>query len=197
METGRRNWIELFRWSGLDCAASKALDKIKTMLDLEGIDNERAPDTINLHGITFKARVEVEEEPLQIRVDPGLADIALPIIERAIREVRTKDGVRGVRLRLDFDQTVDCIELWHKVTGRIYGTDVKLGSGDELVRQDIRFRTGRSPSGLQGRGSVYIVMDMLSDQIPTDQMRELLAFLFDRELLFLSTEIGRTTARRR
>jgi hypothetical protein len=150
-----------------------------------------------LHGVTFKAREEVDEEPLQIRVDPGLADIALPIIERTIRAVRTKDGVRGVRVRLDFDQTVGCIELWHKITGRIYGTDVKLASGDELVRQDIRFRIGRSGSGPHNRGPVYIVMEMLSDQIPTDQIRDLLVFLFERELLILSTESSRATVRRR
>jgi|GEM_PF-1547149 len=188
--------VNLSPWSGLDHASSKALETIQTLFDREGLDYALSAGAINLHGITFQARRDMEEEPLQIKVDPGLADIALPIIERSIRAIRSKDGVRGVKMRLDFHDIVGCVAQHYKITARVYGTDVRLASGDDLIMQDIRFRIGQTrfrtdlsllPGGHYSLGAAFIETEMLSDQIPTDQIAELLSFLFDHEILFVSS----------
>jgi hypothetical protein len=95
-------------------------------------------------------------------------------------------------MRLDFRQAVSCVSSRHKITGRIYGTDVRLASDEYLIRQDIRFRIRQSlmPSGTLSLGPAFMEMEMLSDQIPTDQIGELISFLFDRDILFLSVRTG-------
>ena len=184
--------IELSQWSGLDCSSSKALEKIQRALELDGMAYERSESAINIPGITFHARVEAEEEPLQIRIDPGLVDVTLPIVERSIRAVRSRDGVRGIAISIDLDRAVDSVRARHKITGRVYGTDVSLGSGEYLIRREIQFRIGRlaGPIGRTFReGPAFIQLEMLADRIPSDQIRELILFLFDRDILFVPSDI--------
>jgi TIR domain len=178
----------------LNLAPVDAVDRIAALFDQENIDYERpeGAGALDAYGLSVVA-VGTGQKRLEIRIDPGIADLAFGIAERAIREVRA-EGVAGTAIRLDFVKTVGSVEARHKVTGRLYGTDVKLAPKHDLVRGDIQFRVER-PIYLIGRadaprrGATTISMKLLCDRIPFEQVRDLLALLFERGVLYYEAEI--------
>lgn len=182
--------IDFSEGGGLSCSAQEAVERIATLLGREGHECERTDRELNLHGVSFTTSDEYTPVALRIRVDPAVADVALPIVEKAIREIRD-EGIRGTNIRIDFAPVVACLRDHHKITGRVYGTDAKLAPKGYLLRGDIRFFISRLLIHRPGRlreGATYITMELLGDAIPTEQIRDLLAFLFERGLLFLEPE---------
>ena len=90
--------------------------------------------------------------------------------------------------------------MWRNTQGcashfanRLYGTDVKLAGEENFIRHDIQFRLGRHTtlmSDLQAHeGAPYMEMEFLGDHIPVEQIRDLLAMLFEHKVLFLEADL--------
>ena len=182
--------VDLSAKEGLSYPASDAMTRIADLFDRKNLKYERSEHHINLHGISLTIRRGNTPPTITIDVDPTLADVAIPIIETAIREVKSS-GVNGTKMSLQFIPTVGCILARYKITGRTYGTDVTLAEKDCLVKGDIKFNIGRQRWFGNERvreGPPYLIMELLGDGIPCNQVRELVSLLFDRGILFLEPD---------
>jgi hypothetical protein len=182
--------IELSQEEGLDIEPVLALDHIEEMLKKDGNEYTRSKVSLDFHGVSIKAPRGSSAQPLEISIDPGIADVSIPLVEKAIRKVRSV-GINGIHMRLDFVPIVQCLTEQHKVTGRVYGSDVKLASDNQFIRQDIEFHMAYSVKFKQAtgfeRGATYLSMIFHCDEIPLIQIRKLLEFLFERGLLYLES----------
>lgn len=180
-------FVALTVQEGLDCTPAEAIDRIAQAFEHADIPYQRSETGVELLGLSiFKTQGYVPEQ-LQAKLAPGVADVSLPILDKAIRSVRSA-GLTGVTIRVDFSDLVDYVSARHKLTGRIFGTDIKLAPGDSLIWGDLRFSIGHllSFAGRQARrGATYISLELLTDQIPQAQVRDLLTLLFQREVLFV------------
>ena len=94
---------------------------------------------------------------------------------------------------------VSCVTERHKVTGRIFQSDIKMAGERELVWADIRFSLGHMMKvgpPRTGKGPVYLKMQFLSDTLLLDRIRELLDLLFDKGLLYVEPAEAKLIARR-
>lgn len=175
----------------LDVDPLIAMDRINEMLETSSIEHTFTQETITLHGVTIAA-VGMHSPTIQLSIDPGIAEVAFPIVEKAISEVRS-GVIDGISIRIDFLRAVGCLTDRHKVTGRIYGSDIKLAEKDHLIYQDIEFHISHLlhlsvHDGQSRTGATYLSMTLHCDEIPLQQMGELVQFLFDREILFVGSE---------
>lgn len=176
------------RNDGLTTEPIAAIDRITELLKKENIEHDRSERSVNFHGVSIAVPDGIQPPPLEISVDPGIADVALPKVERIIREIRS-DGINGISIRFDFISTVECLTDRHKISGRVYGTDVKLSTKDHLILRDIEFYISHlfylATPRLSRRGATYVSMRFVCTEIPLSQIRELLEFLFEREILYI------------
>ncbi len=182
--------IELSLPPGPGYSASEAMVRIAGLFDREKLEYETSGKVINLHGISFSLDKDRTPPAIRAEIDATLADVAFPIVEKSIREV-ISSGVVGTRINLHFTPTVGCIEARYKITGRMFGTDVKLAAANHLIKEDLKFTLGHLTwwGDRIRRGAAYIDMELLCDRIPVEQIKGLLSILFDREVLFLVPEV--------
>ena len=172
----------------LNCSPPEGLAQITKLLTQENIEHQPSQDRIHLHGVS----IYIGENPpsLNAVIDSHVAEFAFPLLEKAIRPMRP-GGVSGLTFRIDFVDSVRCIEEQHKKTGRVVGTDVKLGTGNDLIRGNLQFYLGRMMRffgiGNTQRGPTYVTIKLLTDAIPLEEVRELIAVLFDRGVLYLES----------
>ena len=170
-----------------DANAAVNLKRIAELLDKEGI--EHADDALSLHfyGVSIEATGDPAKGALAITMDPGIVDVTLPTVEKAIRAVRSA-GINGVRIRFDFIPTVTVLKEKHKVTGHIYGSDVKMLAINQFVHQDVEFSIGSVVDSRRSLVLTTVSMALNCDEVPTQQMRETLELLFERGILYLGEE---------
>jgi hypothetical protein len=129
-------------------------------------------------------------ECLVIDVDAGIADVALPVVENVLRGV-LKNGLVGVILEIEFVKGVAYLHERHKLTGRLYGTKVKLAPNSCLLYDGIEFRFEPfSPFMIAQKTMTYLYARLLTDQINLQQFQQLLDLLFERQILFFHSAIG-------
>ncbi|SFO33841.1 TIR domain-containing protein [Nitrosospira briensis] len=169
-----------------------ALRKIAETFNLPARECRLSHDTLETQGITFRAFEPRGDSYLQICIDPGIADIALPLIENALRHV-LKDGFCGVILYIRFVKGVAYLDQRHKLTGRLYGTGVKLSPDSWLRYNDMEFdfepgftTSFTTTKSLRRITAPYLKTRLLTDQIDLQQFQQLLDLLFEREILTFS-----------
>ena len=171
----------------LSCTVREALNLLAKILDREGVEYKSSQYRVDLYGISFTFDPNVLPHRINLQIDPWVADVAFPVLEKTFSELRA-GGIRGTRISLHFVPTVACLHERHKITARVSGTNVKMAHKNHLERDDIRFNfdqlVGFNGHRLQG-GATYLDMELLGTTVPTQQIRELLAFLFERQLLFV------------
>lgn len=164
----------------------ESLRKIAAVLAAEGRDCDVSDKTLDVLGIRFFAQVGNGPDYLRVDVDPSVADVALPLVERAVRAVR-KQGLTGLELRLDFINGIAVVKERHKITGRLYGSEARLAQENYLRYRNVEFSLGRLMS-LSNRqvhqGGAYINIRLLEDVLSLNHLRDLLDLLFDREIVF-------------
>ncbi len=173
--------VRLIERQDLSCTAEEALGLLVKLLDREQVEYELSQHRLDLYGISFTQEQGFVPARVNIQIDPSVADVGFSILEKAIRELRTK-GVPGTQISLHFVRTVACLQQRHKITARVNGTDVKMAPEDRLERGDIRFRFDHLIAA-RGRGAAYLDIEFLGAALLTEQVRDLLTFLFERELL--------------
>jgi len=167
---------------------AQAFELIRAFLTAEGHDFVTSSTALEVMGIKFSPYKTADgQKSLTINIDPYVSDIALPLAERAIRAIST-DGLKGLKLRLDFVKNVALIQDRHKLTGRLYGASVTFADSNRFRYKELEFSLSRqrhaTSSGATAFGSVILGIDLLADELPTGMLRQLLDLLFDRGVLF-------------
>ena len=94
-----------------------------------GREFEATDKGIDVLGVTFFAQVGNGPDYVTIKIDPAVIDVAMPLVQQSTRIIR-KDGLKGQTMRLDFVPGLDRVRERHKITGRLFGTEVKLAAGE-------------------------------------------------------------------
>ena len=143
------------------------LRKIADTFNLPQRECRLSHDTLETQGITFAASELGDDSCLKISVDPGIADLALPLIENALRDV-LKDGFCGVIIYIRFVKGVTYLDQRHKLTGRLYGTGVKLSADTWLRYNDMEFDF--EPGFTTAKSGRRITTPYLKTRLLTDQI---------------------------
>ena len=116
---------------------------------------------------------------IKLEIDPGLTAITIPIVEEIIDSIRT-NKVMGIKLWISFIDKVFCIEGLHKITSRLYNTDVKIGEGDGLLKGCVKFNIEPSSRGFG------MEIECKCKTFAEMKLDELLNLLFERGILYVA-----------
>ena len=182
--------INLNHKNGIEFDCATTFNHIVGFLDKNKIEHTTSDDkTINFHGVSIYLH-DIKPFSMEIMIDSEIADTTLPIIEKVIKEIRSL-GINGISARFEFIHTVNCLTTKHKITGRIYGSDVKLRSSTTFVLGDIEFQfepNYRFESEGYTHTGVHLDMTFHCNEIPTSQISNLIQFLFNQEILYALPE---------
>ena len=156
-----------------------ALKNVAAALGHQKREYEISDNTLQTQGVTFLFDLKPIADLLIISVDPGIADIALPLVENVLRGM-LKDGLLSVDLEIRFNKGVVSPYEHHKLTGRLYGTEVKLAPDGWLRYHDLEFTFD-----LAGKRTI-LQTRLFTNQIDLQQYEQLLDLLFEREILAFS-----------
>jgi hypothetical protein len=185
-------YIPLTRRDGiLESDAPAALADFESILARNAIEYTKQDsltgDALNFHGVSIDITAPDE---IGVRVAPLVADVALPTIEKCIREIRA-EGVKGISISFRLSKAVDRLDDQHKITAHLYGSDVVLLPHNFCFkRQEITFTLDDIFDIRDGdvhRTAPLIHMIMDSNNIPLSQIHDLFQLLFERQILFLVT----------
>jgi hypothetical protein len=170
------------RQSTLSCATFESIDRAEAALKRQKTKYRRVgKDFMELHGMTFSAEVP-ENDPLNcgllIRLDPGVADVNLPIVQDIANDV-CKARNRGIHMQLEMNSLIRSERARYRLTGRLHGTGTKVIADDRLERGNLRF----FPHGASG--NVLLNIDLLSNSVPPSEVGELIELLFEKRVLFM------------
>lgn len=163
-----------------------SLKAVAVYLSDVGREFEATDREIDVLGVTFFAQVGNGPGYVEIKIDPTVIDVAMSLVQQSTRIIR-KDGLTGQTMRLDFVAGVEHVRERHKITGRLFGTEVKLVSGEYLRFRNLEFMLGRLRSHTMRSiqvGAAYLQVRATEDDLALPTVRDLLDLLFERELLY-------------
>ncbi len=88
-----------------------------------------------------------------------------------------------------FYDSVKCVEEAFKISGRLYGPQVALGHGNYIKYKNLEFRVEHRIRwfGQTGkRAGAQLEIKLMSNSLSIGSVRELIQFLFEREVLFIT-----------
>lgn len=91
---------------------------------------------------TYGVSIQKQDNLLVFSIDPESVDLTLPFIGEIVRTV-LGTSFEFYPLTLDFVPSVGCIEGKHKVSSKIYQTDIRLVDNYNFGYSDIAFNIGR------------------------------------------------------
>lgn len=140
------------------------------ILKNEGVEFQKGKFIISTYGFS----IHNQGEGIIIQIDPGLIAITFPIVERILNSIRN-NGVMGITLFISFINKVRPIVELHKITTRLYNTDVKIDEKDGLLKGCVKFDID-SKLKIECRCKTFAEM----------KLDELLNLLFEREILYVA-----------
>lgn len=166
-----------------------ALSAVEAMLREHDIDFSSSEHRVDLHGASVA--FPPEKGSISIHVEPTAAHITLPIIADIMRVLRV-GGLDGATLVIDFVKTVAMLEQSYAITGRLVGSGVEFGSTKMYAFRGFAFdiirRRYEQWQRKQRERTVFVAIQITGDTIPVDVVRELVALLFDRGVLYVADD---------
>lgn len=170
-----------------------SLTILEQQLSEEEVDFEYKDFGALLHGAAIEVKglnEETEDYRINAKVDPTIAAITLPLLERWFQSLR-KDGVCGIRFTIAFNDSVMLLGYGHKISGRLFGK-ARLRGGNSFTFREVdfmvsagrvsqRYRLGQTKSK---RFPPYLEMTLNCDHVPIGTIRELVEILFNRGILY-------------
>jgi hypothetical protein len=162
------------------------------MLESENTEYEKMEHGIGFHGLTARHHGSTRDgrELIEISIDPSVADIGLRFLERLWRKIRRSDAAMTIGIELG--REVDSVVERHQITARLFGSPIRLVDGHSLDTGQFTFRITRVVSG---RGFTdkaqhsFLHLTPKTDEIPLAKIRDLLASLFEREILYFDDRL--------
>ena len=166
---------------------TSAIKVLATTLAGEALEHAADVKSIKTQGMTLYAREGNGPDEIRIDFDPAVADVAFPIIDRLVKII-IPTGMSKIPVRIDFFEGIDAIEQHHSLTGRLFGTVVRISPGGELEFRSLTFSVAHLLHfgvgiGKSRRGGAYVNFTTSEDSVCLADVRDLLDVLFDREVL--------------
>jgi hypothetical protein len=150
------------------CPVLESLDHVEDVLKRQKVDYGRSDEFAEIHGVTFSTfSVDALNTGLMIKLDPGVVDLTLPIVEAVLNAIH-EQGACGVTIQLVLDRIIRREGRRHRLTGCLYGTGTKITKADELERGNVRFFPHEEVNG-----QILLNLELLSKRIPTQEIGDL------------------------
>jgi len=175
--------VLLTQKESLNCSVDQAEERVFSVLQREGVQYQRDSLGVYSHGISFFCINSPPNECVEVRLDPSLTAITIPLVNKVLSLIRD-GGVKGVSFILEFVPLVGCLTDKHKITARTYNTSAKLGKEGRLVWEQLDFLIGHTRT--QYNASIDIKCN--ATELAPLQLMSLLQFLFDRGILFFKKQ---------
>jgi len=164
-----------------------AIKVLATTLTAEALEHAAEEKTIKMQGMTLYAQEGNGPDEIRIELDPSVADVAFPLIDRLVKTM-TLTGMSKIPVRFEFSEGIDAVQQHHTLTGRLFGTGVRISAGGELEFRSLSFSVdhllhfgfGKDHSR---RGAAIVNFTTGGDSVCVDDVRDLLDVLFAREVL--------------
>ena len=114
-----------------DNLEKKEIEILKT----HGVEFQKDQGTISTYGFSIKNQAE----GIIINIDPGLTAITFPILKKILNSIRN-NGVMGITFRIYSIDKVKLIRELHKITTRLYDTDIKIDEKGGFLKGCIKFK---------------------------------------------------------
>lgn len=148
----------------------------------------REVETFFLYGVTINCADEWDPREVEINIDPWRVDACLSVILDVIRLVA--GSITKCTARVYFVPSVTVLSDTHKITGRLYGSGVRLAATEDapelLSFDDIAFSVERDSPDDDGivQGPVVLKLEFMSDSVSIGRLGDLVTLLFSRKVLF-------------
>ena len=160
----------------IQSAISAPLDIVKKLLDESNVTFQETLSTVHSYGVTFTLQKNV----LVVSVDPGLAGLTFPIVQKVYQGLDIPNGEPFV-FQLWFGPSVTQITEHFKTTSKIYGSGITLAPDGFFVFGNLEFKIDALYTGSRSY-IVYLHITLKQDQLDHRPLVELLRLLFDREI---------------
>ncbi len=163
-------------------------DELAITLKKQIPDCQVGDNQINYYGVSITKSSSKLPESITFQLDPILINENIYIIEESVNKIR-KDGLKGICMRFDFNIAISRLKNIHKITARIYKSEIKLADNDQFVFRNIQFEIGSSFYFNQSKihqAGVYINITFIENKICVSDIKDLFNILFTREILFIS-----------
>jgi hypothetical protein len=166
---------------------TSAIKVLATTLEAEALEHAADEKSIKMQGMSLYAQEGNGPDEIRIDLDPAVADIAFPLIDRLVKII-APTGMSKIPVRIDFFEGIDAIQQHHSLTGRLFGTGVRISPGGELEFNSLSFSVAHLLHLGVGidrslRGGAYVIFTTSGDSVCLADVRYLLDVLFDREVL--------------
>lgn len=183
--------IEITERDNLNCTAQEGILLARNVFARRNLENRGSENYVEGFGVTATTTDSQSPRPVSFTIDPALIETTLPLAIEIIREIR-KEGVKGISIRFDFVDTVNCENKKHKLTARLFGTGVSLGEDEGLVYSGMNFKMSHLISFHGARGikqrAVYLSVTPVEDHFDLGKTSELMALLFSKKVLYESEQ---------
>lgn len=122
---------------------------------------------------------------ISVALEGSLVDLTLPLVLASMSKA-CKGGVEGKSIDIEFNRGVVHTSGMHKQSGRLYGTGVTLVDHTRFQLRDLLFSVSQHvwyETHSTRYGATYVRVQPTSDPLDLSQLSELVALLFEREVL--------------
>lgn len=171
-------------------SANAALQVMTTYLDEQKVEHTLKDKSVRTQGMTIHAHQGNGPDKLVITLDPAVFDVAIPLIDSLTNQM-SDSGMTGIQIRFDFVKDVTGVEKQHSLSGKLFGSGVKLSGEDLLSFRNLEFRVGhlrRFTQHTVHRGATYLSIQTRNKTLALNEVRALMDLLFERGVLFFSEE---------
>lgn len=144
--------------------------------EIEILKNERADfQQEEKYFYTYGFSIINWGDSVTIEIDPALTAISFPIVEKILNSIRN-NGVMGVTLFIYFINEVQPIGELHRITTRLYNTDVKIDEKDGFLKGCVKFKISSPLLQVECKCKTFAEM----------KLDELLNLLFERGIFYVA-----------
>ena len=139
-----------------------------------------------MRGVTMFVSENTAPTPLNIVADPTAIHATLPTLVQVIASIRN-DGVQGVDFVFELAAGMEIVEEAHKITARLYDSEIELRPEGWLLFRKVRFSTGylhHFAGAKSRRGSAYVKITPTSAEFNPEDAAALLKLLLASKVIY-------------
>lgn len=172
---------------GLNCSSGQSIKCVNEVLSQRQVEYGGNQKETVAFGMAFTSLDDQGLNSLKVYLDPAMLDSTLPIIAEIINMVQDKDS-EGPVFKLSFDPQVECELATHKLTARLAGSGVQLGTGSVFLFGCLEFGLSHSRVWIdvQSSNDTYILLAFRSKEkeLDVNDLGSLIKLLFERRVLY-------------
>ncbi len=183
--------IEISESDNLCCTPEKGIRIAIDFFEKRGLEYRVNKNCIESFGLTAYTTDSQRPRPIIFTFDPALSDSTVPLAIEIVKSLRA-EGVKGISIRFDFVDTVECVKESHKLSARLFGTGVTLGEDRSFVYEGLMFSVDHLIHFVGDRsikrGATYLSMTPVNNTFSLGEAAKLMRMLITNKVLYESEQ---------